>query len=81
MVRPCCGSNSPCWFLCCYSSAGLGCYQLLPLPAVSHGGLAVGAAHPIPHPKHGTARRSGKHLARAACVSQPELATLSTLKQ
>lgn len=73
-------------FLCCYSSAVLGCYQLLPLPAVSYGGLAVasstvGTALPIPDPSHGAAGCSGGHLVRAACVSQPELVTMSTLKQ
>lgn len=84
IARPCCGSTSLSWFLCCYSSAVLGYYQLLPLPAVSRGGLAVasstvGTALPIPTPNHGAAGCFGKHLARAACVSHPELLTVSTL--
>lgn len=75
MARPCCGSTACPSFLCCYSSAVLGCYQLLPLPAVSRGGLAVasstvGTALPIPNPNHGATGCSGKCLARAACVSQ-----------
>lgn len=67
-------------------AAALGCYQLLPLPAVSHGGLVVtsstvGTALPIPTPSPGAAGHSGKHLVKAACVSQPELMTMSTFKQ
>lgn len=58
---------------CAVGAAVLGCYQLLPLPAVSHGGLVVasstvGTALPIPTPSHGAAGHSGKHLLRAACV-------------
>lgn len=68
------------------TAAALGCYQLLPLPAVSHGGLVVasstvGTALPIPTPSHGAAGHSRKHLVKAACVSQPELVSMSTLKQ
>ncbi|KAF2987067.1 hypothetical protein EK904_010505 [Melospiza melodia maxima] len=57
-----------------------------PCQLFSHGGLVVasstvGTALPIPAPSHGAAGHSGRHLLRAACVWQPELVPMSTLRQ
>lgn len=65
------------------------CFGLLAAPSLSSclpRGLAVvsstvGTALPIPNPNHGAAGCSGKHLVRAAFVSQHDLLTVSTLKQ